>query len=164
MQQTAEYKLEQFRNDRLEQLGLLCYNYVIDGITSFPQLSLLARTIHDNFHLLTKWRRNKAVGEDAVRDMEIRISELLREMGCVCFNLYIDQKLYSSDVLALCSAISELNRELEHVRQTPMNVSTPLSASYPYGMEPIPVNYRSCKCGYRNRPEARYCARCGAKL
>ena len=34
----------------------------------------------------------------------------------------------------------------------------------PYGMEPIPINCKRCRCGYRNRSYAYYCARCGAKL
>ncbi|MCD7778077.1 MAG: hypothetical protein LUH47_06205 [Clostridiales bacterium] len=34
----------------------------------------------------------------------------------------------------------------------------------PYGMEPIPVNAKKCRCGYRNRSYAKYCGKCGAKL
>lgn len=39
-----------------------------------------------------------------------------------------------------------------------------LMINYPYGMEPIPTEYKRCGCGYRNKGYANFCGKCGAPL
>jgi hypothetical protein len=112
---------------------------------------------------------------------EDSLNEQLTDLGCICYNLYVDSKLFNSKVLSLCDLISSINREIAYdskvspqksykTKPTSLiienkNVTqSKFKINCPYGMELIPLNFKECICGYRNRSEARYCGKCGAKL
>ncbi len=164
MQRTSEFALEQSRSNKLKQLGLLCYNNIIDGTITFPEMAYSAEEIKKTFMTLTEQRRNAGGAEK----LEQRLDYMLSGLGCVCFNMYVDKKLFPDKILALCGSISDINHELKMKDEAPAprdtEKETGLKVNCPYGMEPIPVNFKLCGCGYRNRSEARYCAKCGAKL
>lgn len=183
MQQGNEYILEQARNDRIKSLGFLCYNLYVDGIIIFPEMNGAVQSIKEILNCLPLNGRD-SVDSNYAYIQELKLNEKLVELGCVCFNLYVDNRLFNNNILSLCDSISSINYEIANGLKIPSvyksydnfeNLSqddkkrtykthSKLKINCPYGMEPIPVNFKKCICGYRNKFEARFCGKCGAKL
>ncbi len=184
MQQEYEYILEQSRNDKIKTLGFLCYNLYVDGVMTFPEMNEIVNDIKKTLNYLLVLRQNN-INPEYLKMQETTLNEKLTELGCICYNLYVDSKLFNNKVLSLCDSISSINHEIVNGLKAPVqtdndlyNYQEPrrpknehknttqskLQITCPYGMEQIPSDFKRCACGYRNRPEAKYCAKCGAKL
>lgn len=187
MKQEHEYILEKSRDDKIKALGFLCYNLYVDGVMVFPEMNDIVDSIQKLLNQLLVLRQGS--GESGYIHMhEVYLDEKLTELGCICYNLYVDSKLFNHKILALCDSISSINHEITNGLKT-SSADMLYSPSYrdseepkvlrqpdidnrhkkfdvncPYGMEPIPVDFKKCQCGYRNKPEARFCGKCGAKL
>ncbi len=178
---TNEYTLEQSRNDKIKTLGFLCYNLCVDGVMNFSEMVVLVNAIKEELNYLLELRNHNATS-DFQKLQEENLNEKLTELGCICYNLYVDNKLFNNNLMLLCDSISTINQELidslKTDNQSDFNdvnseksdneyrnaTESRLKVTCPYGMEPIPVNFKQCICGYRNRSEAKYCGKCGAKL
>lgn len=176
-----EDMLEQSRNDKIKSLGFLCYNLYTDGVMVFPEMNGIVDDIKKTLNYLLLLRKNN-IDSNYLQMQETALDEKLTELGCVCYNLYVDSKLFNNKVLSLCDSISSINHEITNGLNTSRQyqigeeeMSTPacekrnvtqskLKITCPYGMEPIPADFKKCICGYRNKSEARFCGRCGAKL
>lgn len=183
MQREDEYVLEQSRKDKIKDLGFLCYNLYVDGAMGFTEIRELVKNIKDKFNEITVLRKNN-VGSDYLKMQEFELNEKLVELGCVCYNLYVDNRLFNNKVLSLCDSICSINHEMTNgfkvseQYEYPESCENPellfderknvtqskLKVTYPYGMEPIPTDFKKCLCGYRNKSIARFCGKCGAKL
>lgn len=175
MEQNAKGELEKARSDKIKSLGFLCYNLCVDEAMAFPEMNGAVAEIRKSLGRLMELRESNAGGE-YVKLQEAALDERLTELGCICYNLYVDGKLFNSGVLALCDSISAINGEIalpqrKRVRSEQRGdksasgvTSSKLKINCPYGMEPIPTRCKPCGCGYRNRFDAKYCARCGARL
>lgn len=177
--------LEQSRMEKLNVLGILCYNLYTDGIFSFPEMYGLVDDIKTKMtYLMLLKQKNEAL--EVIQQQEEALMGRLTELGCFCYNYYIDGKFVNKDILSLCDSISTLSQRIRTARsvqkpvsdmQAPcgqpvqsaqptsehMSVSTS-QENVPYGMEPIPIHYKQCVCGYRNKEEAWFCGKCGSKL
>ncbi len=183
MQREHEYILEQSRNDKIKTLGFLCYNLYVDGVMVFPEMNGIVDDIKKTLNYLLVLRQNN-IDANYLHMQETTLNEKLTELGCICYNLYVDSKLFNNKVLSLCDSISSINHEItnglkvssqyeypssyeepkRHVSEKRNVTQSKLKVTCPYGMEPIPANFKRCMCGYRNKPEARFCGKCGAKL
>ena len=183
MNQDYGHILEQSRNDKIKTLGFLCYNLYVDGVMVFPEMNGIVEDIKKTLNYLLVLRQNN-IASDYLHMQEASLNEYLTELGCICYNLYVDSKLFNNKVLSLCDSISSINHEITNGLQAPSHYEYPssseeaaepvsekrnvtrsrLKVTCPYGMEPIPADFKRCTCGYRNKPEARFCGRCGAKL
>lgn len=182
MQQEHEYILRQSRNDKIKALGFLCYNLYVDGVLIFPEMNGIVNDIKRTLNNLLALRQNN-IDANYLKTQETALNEKLTELGCVCYNLYVDSKLFNNQVLSLCDSISLINHEITNALSAPQykypssfempenyidekrNVTqSKLKVTCPYGMEPIPPDFKKCVCGYRNKSEARFCGKCGAKL
>ncbi len=184
MEQDNGYVLEQSRDDKLKMLGALCYNLYIDGVMIFPEMNETVNDIKNVLTYLLVLRKNN-INADYLKIQESGLSEKIQELGCICYNLYVDSKLFNSKVLSLCDSISSINHEIKNGLEAASQGSSEvqeredlkkmkgeyrnvtkskLKVICPYGMEPIPINYKKCACGYKNRASAKYCGKCGAKL
>lgn len=154
----CELKLS--RRENVRSLGFLCYNLYTDGLMNFSEMDDIVKEIKwlsDYVADLKNSGDNKAYAEF----QEKKLDEKLMELGCICYNLYVDRKLFNNELLSLCDSISSLNKEL--VSETADDKNKTASG---FGLlEPIPLNYKKCSvCGYKNRAEAKYCGKCGKKL
>lgn len=183
MQHKHEYILEQSREDKIKNLGFLCYNLYVDGIMVFPEMIDMGEDIEHALKHLLYLRKNK-VDANYVYMQETALNEKITELGCICYNLYVDSKLFNNKVLSLCNSISSINSEIANSLDFSLKCEYPssceepksptdkkrnvtqskLKITCPYGMEPIPYDFKRCVCGYRNKSEARFCGKCGAKL
>lgn len=183
MERAHESVLEQSRSDKIKTLGFLCYNQYVDGVMVFPEMNGIVNDIRQTLNYMLALRENN-MDVKYLYMQEASLNEKLIELGCICYNLYVDSKLFNNQVLSLCDAISSINHEITNglqasshyeypssyeepvkpVREKKSVTQSKLKVTCPYGMEPIPVGFKRCMCGYRNRPEARYCGKCGAKL
>lgn len=180
MRQENEAVLEQSREDKIKALGFLCYNLYVDGVMTFPEMNGTVDDIKKRLDYILTLRQNNSDSE-YVNTQETELNGKLTELGCTCYNLYIDSKLFNNEVLSLCDSISSINHEIKNglsvsaryeyqpekeksVSENKNTTQSKLKVSCPYGMEPIPTNFKKCICGYRNKPEARFCGKCGAKL
>ncbi len=183
MQQEQEDILEQSRNEKIKALGFLCYNLYIDGVMAFPEMNEAVGDIKRTLNCLLTLRQYNT-DTNYLHMQEDGLNDKLTELGCICYNLYVDSKLFNNKILSLCNSISSINYEIADGLKTFSQEEYPssyeelqkpiterrnvtqskLKVTYPYGMEPIPVNYKQCVCGYRNKSEARFCGKCGAKL
>lgn len=175
MERDFRYYLEQTRSEKIKSLGFLCYNLHVDGVMSIPKANETVAQIREKLNELLVLRENN-VGEELLKMQESDLNEKLIELGCICYNLYVDRRIYDSEVLILCDSISAINKEIANAPLTAYSdgsnkVKKPtsgyrgtskLKVNCPYGMEPIPIDFKECMCGYRNRAEAKYCAKCGA--
>lgn len=177
------YGLEQSRSDKIVSLGCLCYNLYVEGVMVFPEMNRIVPDIKKLADHLSNIRRGN-YDDIYISNQEYALRDKLMELGCVCYNLYVDSRLFNSNVLSLCDTISSINYEITNGAkgfkrydskdgyEKPKNISksnrstaqSELKVACPYGMEPIPAGFKKCVCGYRNRPEARFCGKCGAKL
>ena len=181
--------LKQSRNDKIKALGFLCYNLYIDGVMTFPEMTGLVDDVKNAIGSLLLMRQNSIDAENLLL-REKNLNDKLTEIGCICYNLYVDRRLINNSVLSLCDSISSINHEIasgisadipdfisESFGETDGTDELPSSSQenknttksrlkviYPYGMEPIPENYKECRCGYRNISEAVFCGKCGRKL
>lgn len=183
MQREHESILEQSRNDKVKALGFLCYNLYIDGVMAFPEMNEIVDDIKEAFNYLSALRQNN-MDANYLHVQETALNEKLTELGCICYNLYVDSKLFHNELLSLCDSILSINHEMVHGLESSSQHKYPssceeaerpvskkrnvtqskLKVTCPYGMEPIPANFKRCMCGYRNKSEARFCGKCGAKL
>ena len=151
---------------------------------TFPEMNGIVGDIKTQLGSLLDLKR-EVENSDRLHSKEISLDEKLTELGCVCYNLYIDSKLFNNKVLSLCDSICSINHEItngldvaaascEYPRNYEDGVkpigekkyvtNSKLKVTCPYGMEPIPPDFKKCICGYRNKREASFCGRCGAKL
>lgn len=182
MQQGHEYILQQSRNDKIKTLGFLCYNLYVDGVMAFPEMNGIVDDIKKTLNYLLVLRQNN-IDANYLQMQETTLDEKLTELGCICYNLYVDSKLFNSQVLSLCDSISSINHEItnglrvsqyeypsgfekpkRHISEKRNVTQSKLKVTCPYGMELIPSDFKKCVCGYRNKSEARFCGKCGAKL
>ena len=185
MEREYEYILEQSRTDKIKSLGFLCYNLYVDGVIVFPDMNEIVEDIRTALNNLLVLRQSNA-GTDYMQIQESNLNEKLTELGCICYNLYVDSKLFNNEILALCDSISSINHEIAnglspleqgsydylYENHEPLRAESAhknktgskLKVTCPYGMEPIPTDFKRCRCGYRNKHEAQYCGKCGAKL
>lgn len=183
MYREHEYILEQARNDKIKTLGFLCYNLYVDGVMVFPEMNGIVNDIKRTLSYLLVLRQSNT-DVNYLNVQETSLDEKLTELGCICYNLYVDSKLFNNKVLSLCDSISSINHEITNGLQATSHYEYPssyeeptpsvskekntthskLKVECPYGMEPIPPDYKRCMCGYRNKSEAIFCGKCGAKL
>lgn len=222
-----KYSLEEVRKDKLKTLGVICYNLYIDRLVVLPETE---NTIISIKNILEKYLQVKRTKENLglLNVYEAKIAEKLVKIGCICFNLYVDARLFDERLVSGCREIATINykinceanykkvqasrnmqatgsnlkqhnlnksqnipnRKAETIdtvdvntytnqnkskrkkKQTQTQTKNPtktqtqieFQASVPYGMEPIPIDYKKCMCGYKNKSEARFCGKCGAKL
>lgn len=180
MQDDIRKSLETERVDVIKNLGYLCYNLHIDGAIAFPEMKMLVDEIKQCIN--SSRSSDNSANIVLLNAQQARLEEKISELGCICYNLYVDKKLLNEKILNLCIALSSINGRIvsgngmltDNIRERVNSGNEPISetnnvydkfkVNCPYGMEPIPANYKRCVCGYRNRPEAVYCGRCGAKL
>lgn len=159
--QIYESDLEKSRSEKIKSLGFLCYNLYVDGAMAFPEMNDHIGIIRGAMKSLMELRKDE-INVASSKLQEINLDEKLLELGCICYNLYIDKKLFNNELLSICDSISEISKEL---RANELGIaSEEPDNNCPYGMEPIPENYKKCKCGYRNRPIAKFCGKCGELL
>lgn len=179
MQAENESVLQNARNEKIKSLGFLCYNLYVDGVMVFPEMNGIVDEIRKTLGYLVFLRRNN-MNFDYIQLQEKELNEKLSELGCVCYNLYVDSRLFNSNVLSLCDSISTINHEItagfspspqyaaaqcgDGGELSEKKLESGLKVTCPYGMEPIPINFKQCVCGYRNKSEAWFCGKCGAKL
>lgn len=183
MQREQGYILEQSRNDKIKNLGFLCYNLYVDGVMAFPEMNVIVDDIKKTLNYMSALKQNN-IDANYLQMQETALYEKLTELGCVCYNLYVDSRLFNNKVLSLCDAISSINYEItnglkassqyeysitceepkEFASEKRNSTQSRLKVTCPYGMEPIPADFKRCMCGYRNKSEARFCGKCGAKL
>ena len=180
------------RIEKLKSLGFLGYSLYIDGTLTLPEMS---NTIIDIKRLLSApgngFHTTYVVNEAAV-------NEKLTELGCVCYNLYVDKRINNVNVelTSLCELISSINRQIyvqpQVAEPLPLTVATSSTAEEiaptmaesmtaeeiaptaaepvtapaqcPPGFELIPTNPKICLCGYKNSQRANFCGKCGLKL
>jgi len=183
MDRDNEHILKNARTDKIVDLGFLCYNLYIDGTIKFPEMTELVKKLKKMMDYLVILRKNNS-DDEFLKTQEDGINKMLTELGCVCYNLYNDKKLVNCDILNLCDSIASLNQEIslknaadiefipkqlyhdtqiadEEAKITNLKKR---NTSITDGMERIPLNNILCICGYRNRLDAIFCARCGVKL
>lgn len=216
-----EYKssLEEVRKDKLKVLGIVCYNLHIDRAVVLPETE---NTIISIKSILEKYLQIKRTKENIalLNIYEAKFDEKFVKIGCICFNLYVDARLFDERLVSVCREVATINYKINceanykkvqdsrnmcaagnNLKQHNLsesqgipncktdttgtaNANTYTSQNQnkskrkksqtktqndfnvyvPYGMEPIPAGFKKCMCGYKNKPEARFCGKCGAKL
>lgn len=167
-----ELGLEQLRNDKIKALGFVGYNLYVDGALTFPEINGIAEEVKGILGKILALRGN--FGDiNEIRRQEEMLDTKLTELGCICYNLYIDKKLFNDNLLSLCDAISSINFDINNVPEAMSQAENDEEEDEQndelYGirseeMEPIPMHFKQCICGYRNKPEANFCGKCGTKL
>lgn len=165
MNRINPYQLENDRRDKVKSLGFICYNLYVDNTMCFPEMDGTVRSIKA---ILT--------GQNSIQLHEELLNEKIIDLGFVCYNLYTSGRVLSAEIMSICNDIAELNRQLKEAAHTgvesPESIkfdsvaqgSSGLDLSCPFGMEFVPPNHKECRCGYRNRPEAIFCGKCGTRL
>ncbi|MCH5185842.1 MAG: zinc ribbon domain-containing protein [Oscillospiraceae bacterium] len=123
-------------NEKLENLGLDCYNLYVD------------RKLLDN-RILTLCA--------SISELNL---ELNKEITYTGSSAPYDDFDHPHGYRGLYNYRNAVNSADEYDRTSHYK----LKITCPSGMEPIPFDFKKCTCGYKNRSDAKYCARCGAKL
>ena len=95
MSQDYGYILEQSRNDKIKTLGFLCYNLYVDGVMVFPEMNGIVEDIKKTLNYLLVLRQNN-IDANYLHMQETTLNEKLTELGCICYNLYVDSKLFNN--------------------------------------------------------------------
>lgn len=221
-----KYSLEEVRKDKLKALGIVCYNLYIDRLVVLSETEnsiISTKNIFEKYMLVNRTKENLGL----LNVYEAKIEEKLVNIGCICFNLYVDARLFDERLASGCREIASINYEInceanykkvqasrkvqsasdnlkqdnlsksqnipkrkaettctaedthtsqiqnqnkskrkkiQTKNQTKIQTQNDFNAHIPYGMELIPAGFKKCICSYKNKPEARFCGKCGAKL
>ena len=146
--------MEQSRSDKIKTLGFRCYNLYIDGIMDIPEIMQTASEIKTTIeHLMVI--RNDDSNVDFKKRYEDQLNEKLEGLGYLCYNLYVDNRIFNTELSILCQSIDSVNEDIAKDKYEDDCCDR---------MEPIPFEFKICLCGYKNRGEAKFCAKCGRKL
>ncbi len=158
--QSYEYQLR----EKILEFGCICYNLYIDDIVYDSAINGLCeyiRQINSNIIRISSPQSYFAPVSRAVQggylvdatDEVIDISDntvIQSPSG----NGISELKLESNDTGYGTFSSSEISHTSSYKE---------FGASA-HGMEPVPPDYIRCRCGYRNRSYASFCARCGRQL
>lgn len=155
-------ELEQLRDEKLNSLGLICYNQYIDGTMAFSEMNEPVAEIRWLLEQLMELRKDE-LNAAAIKYNEIQLKEKLTALGCICYNLYVDGRMMSSDIAFICNEVSGFSKELAEKDQTPAESDE--TKETPYVTETILESKKICnECGFENRSYAKFCGKCGMKL
>ena len=107
-------RLEEERIERLKELGYLCYNLSLgsDVMSDFETTINVMRACANNMTHVNG-------GASDLLSYREMLDEKAAELGCACFNRYIDKELLSGGMLEICASISELNSRIANSAQQP---------------------------------------------
>ncbi len=166
---------QRLRSDLLD-FGCVCYSLYVDGEISDPYLSAICENIkqlNKSIMVLKNSPAVKAYNESVVYQKDIGTDETDYS---VVINHNVDlgvRKASGGSELRLGTSGLRSDYRSSHrgssrrgsVRSSHSGSSKErLKVTLPYGMEPIPDEYIRCRCGYRNRSDAVFCAKCGRVL
>jgi len=158
------------RDEKIKNLGYLCYNLVIDSAISAPEF---AAPVGRMQNLMTKLAICRSAGaESEAQQYEAALDDGAMQLGCLYFNMHIENRVNYAPADGLCVFIAEMSKAIMNksndndvvTEEKPPAEENEFRVNTPLGMEPIPQGYRRCRCGYRNPAFANYCGKCGAKL
>jgi len=108
-------KYESTRQEKLSELGFVCYNRYSDGVIRSPYFKdayYNIRTAADKL-LVARYQMRSP---DLTYKYEERLRNELLELGCLCFSLYIDGKITDAHVSSVCENIKQLNLTIASLR------------------------------------------------
>lgn len=182
MRHNQETTMPKLREDRVKELGIQCYNLYCDSEIWDTAICEKVSEISNCYKYLS-YLRDSNLYYDCY-SIEEKLIMQIKDLGCMCYNSYVDHKLIHYKMLLFCDMIFAITQEIEKsnnsfsgyysstdtantsilIKEKKYTTHSKLKITYPEGMEPIPTDFKMCVCGYRNKPSARFCGRCGAKL
>ena len=134
--QTAYY--ENMLDDKAMELGCLYFNMYVDKKVYSDKAAELCGSISNLNHMIN------------IGGIDRDISDYSEALGKNPHRPKVTEERYTQE--------QDFYRSAEPASQERIKINVP------YGMEPIPTDFKRCRCGYRNRSIAKYCGKCGAKL
>ena len=142
--------------EKLVELGCICYNFYLDSLLDNP---LLCRKC-EYIKLLS----------DGISNLHGSSANPYITDNCIDVTdgaeIIINNSLYTVGVSNNCSYPTTVADEMNSYSQNKPALNLTVQNQVPDIdlIEPVPENFRKCKCGYKNRGYAVFCARCGKQL
>ncbi len=114
----------------------------------------------------SKYMIEKAQINTAVQDTEKGRERTYRALGELVYNLHAAGEIEIGQCQGMCSEINNLNAKLREFQIQLQNIEAQKNASQAYaGNQAVDSSeYVLCDCGYNNKKEAKYCAKCGKQI
>lgn len=104
-------------NEKLTELGYLCYNVAVDNKGFIPQARDNINLMKSCFDYILILRKN-SLNSTLAQKYEMFLDDQAAELGRMCFNLYVDKKIYAVQIGQMCNLISDISKELYSDKST----------------------------------------------
>ena len=118
----------------------------------------------------SKFVLNKAQLNSQISDIEKDVNKLLLNLGTLVYNLQMNGEINIEQCTDLCNQVTNAKNAISNIQQQINNMEVQRAqnnAPYNYAPteQPAPISGGvTCQCGCVNRPEAKFCAKCGQPL
>ncbi len=119
-------------------------------------------TVSENSKIMIE----KAQINTAMQDIEKRKERTYRDMGELVYNLQVAGEIDIAQCKGMCDEIMGLNNKMRELQIQMQNLEAQknISRSYTDAQAVNSDEYILCDCGYNNKKEAKFCAKCGKQI
>ena len=106
-----KYFLDKKREDALKNLGFLGYNLYIDKRLTFGEMTAVVAEIKEAMARIQTFRQSE-MHAAGLKAQEQLLDDKIMELGFMCYNFYIDKKIFNDEMLKVCEEIDGINNEI----------------------------------------------------
>lgn len=97
-----------------------------------------------------------------IKDNEAKKAHIAQQLGLLAYNLQSKGDISIEQFQAMCDEITQYNSVIEKLKANLQALDIPKAP--PAAPQPQYQNGIVCGCGFTNKPDAKFCAKCGSKL
>ena len=108
----------------------------------------------------------KAKINTQIQDVEKEKNQLIMNMGNLVYNLQSSGEISIEQCVGICESITQLNQQIAGLREQLKALEAPKPQYYggQNVQQPVIENGVTCQCGFVNKENAKFCAKCGQPL
>ena len=177
----GETVTQQNKFEKLKELGLLCYNFCVDGM-AFPGEAAPVIEVKSAITRFFAERQNSA-NEAGLLESERFLNEKLIKLGSSCCEMYQNGEYLNEEITVLCRDIclesraswtpidtgANYRKKEKQVQSETGNTGDTVNANNAGNANntqqiPVTVMSKVCTCGAENAPDSNFCVMCGNRL
>lgn len=114
----------------------------------------------------SKFLIEKAQINTAMQDVEKGKERTYRDLGELVYNLQTEGEIAIAQCKGICDEITGLNNKMRELQIQMQNLEAQKNVLRGYAdSQTVDSNeYVLCDCGYNNKKDAKYCAKCGKQM
>lgn len=108
----------------------------------------------------------KAKINTQIQDAEKEKNRIIMNMGNLVYNLQSSGEISIAQCVSICESITQINQHIAALQGQLKSLEAPKTQYYggQFMQQPPMGNGVSCQCGFMNKENAKFCAKCGQPL